>query len=137
MRFSATLLGDGGQSPYTWSATGVPAGLALAPNGVLSGVPARSGSFTFTARVVDASGTPKDTRGEASRPPAAVDCDEVTTGCGRRPRLSREDLEPGWGRGQALDERRAATRAEAGCDDGDDHRRARERRHVPHHCPRA
>ena len=62
VRFSATLLGDGGQSPYTWSATGVPAGLALAPNGVLTGVPARSGSFTFTARVVDASGTAKDTQ---------------------------------------------------------------------------
>jgi hypothetical protein len=62
VQFSATLLGAGGQSPYTWSATGAPAGLALTPDGVLSGVPARSGSFTFTARIVDASGTAKDTQ---------------------------------------------------------------------------
>jgi hypothetical protein len=62
VRFTATLLGTGGQSPYTWSATGVPAGLAVGPDGVLSGVPTRSGSFTFTARVVDANGTAKETQ---------------------------------------------------------------------------
>ena len=62
VRFSASLQGAGGQSPYTWSATGVPAGLAVSSDGVLSGVPARSGTFTFTARVVDASGTAKDTQ---------------------------------------------------------------------------
>ncbi|MGZ8692394.1 MAG: Ig domain-containing protein, partial [Gaiellaceae bacterium] len=61
VRFSASLQGGGGQSPYTWSATGVPAGLAVSSDGVLSGVPARSGTFTITARVVDASGTAKDT----------------------------------------------------------------------------
>ena len=62
VRFSASLQGAGGQGPYTWSATGVPAGLAVSSDGVLSGVPARSGTFTFTARVVDASGTAKDTQ---------------------------------------------------------------------------
>jgi large repetitive protein len=62
VRFSTALVGTGGQAPYTWSATGVPAGLAVGPDGVLSGVPARSGSFTFTARVVDASGTVKETQ---------------------------------------------------------------------------
>jgi Putative Ig domain len=62
VRFSASLQGAGGQSPYTWSATGVPAGLAVSSAGVLSGVPARSGTFTFTARVVDTSGTAKDTQ---------------------------------------------------------------------------
>jgi hypothetical protein len=62
VRFTATLQATGGQSPYTWSATGVPARLALGPDGVLSGVPTRSGSFAFTARVVDANGTAKDTQ---------------------------------------------------------------------------
>src|SRR6266566_3252679 len=62
VRFSTALLGAGGQSPYTWSATGVPAGLAIGPDGVVSGVPARSGSFTFTARIVDANGTVKETQ---------------------------------------------------------------------------
>jgi hypothetical protein len=62
VRFSASLQGAGGQAPYTWSAIGVPAGLAISSDGVLSGVPARSGTFTFTARVVDASGTAKDTQ---------------------------------------------------------------------------
>jgi hypothetical protein len=62
VRFSASLQAAGGQGPYTWSATGAPAGLAVSSSGVLSGVPARSGTFTFTARVVDASGTAKDTQ---------------------------------------------------------------------------
>jgi large repetitive protein len=62
VRFSATLVGDGGQSPYTWSATGLPAGLAIGPDGALTGVPARSGSFTFTAGIVDANGTTKETQ---------------------------------------------------------------------------
>jgi hypothetical protein len=62
VQFSATLLGAGGQSPYAWSATGVPAGLAVGSDGALTGVPTRSGSFTFTARVVDANGTAKDTQ---------------------------------------------------------------------------
>ena len=62
VRFSTALLGAGGQSPYTWSATGVPAGLAIGPDGVVSGVPAGSGSFTFTARIVDANGTVKETQ---------------------------------------------------------------------------
>jgi len=62
VRFRATLLAAGGQSPYTWSATGVPAGLAVGADGVISGVPTRTGSFTFTARVVDGSGAAKDTQ---------------------------------------------------------------------------
>jgi hypothetical protein len=62
VRFRATLLAAGGQSPYTWSATGVPAGLAVGSDGVISGVPARTGSFTVVARVTDASGTTRETR---------------------------------------------------------------------------
>src|SRR6476661_7337778 len=46
VRFSASLQGAGGQAPYTWTATGVPAGLSVNSAGILSGVPARSGTFT-------------------------------------------------------------------------------------------
>jgi hypothetical protein len=62
VRFQATLQAAGGQSPYTWSATGVPPGLTVGTDGVINGVPARTGSFTFTARVVDADGAAKDTQ---------------------------------------------------------------------------
>jgi large repetitive protein len=62
VRFRATLQAAGGQAPYTWSATGIPAGLAVGSDGVISGVPTRTGSFTFTARVTDASGTTGDTQ---------------------------------------------------------------------------
>jgi large repetitive protein len=61
-RFRATLVGTGGQGPYTWSATGLPAGLVLSSNGTVSGMPKRAGSSTFTARVTDSSGATTDVR---------------------------------------------------------------------------
>ena len=57
--YSATLTATGGSGAgYAWSAPagGVPAGLALASSGVLSGTPTTSGSFTFTTDVMDSSG---------------------------------------------------------------------------------
>jgi hypothetical protein len=62
VRFRATLLGAGGESPYRWSATGVPAGLTVSADGVISGMPKRTGSFSFTAHLVDSSGASKDTQ---------------------------------------------------------------------------
>jgi Putative Ig domain len=61
-RFRATLLGTGGQGPYTWSATGVPAGLKVGSDGTISGVPKRAGASTLTARITDASGATTDLR---------------------------------------------------------------------------
>ena len=57
VRFSSTLVGSGGQSPYTWSATGAPAGLAVGSNGTISGVPTRAGSYTVNLHLVDANGS--------------------------------------------------------------------------------
>jgi putative Ig domain-containing protein len=54
--FRSTLVGSGGQAPYTWTATGVPAGLAVAPDGTISGTPTRAGSYSFTAGINDATG---------------------------------------------------------------------------------
>ena len=48
----------GGSGSYTWSATGVPAGLTLSAGGVLSGIPAigSNGSYSLRATVQDTSG---------------------------------------------------------------------------------
>jgi len=56
----STLLGSGGQGPYTWSGNGVPAGLQLGSDGTLTGKPRRSGVLTVSAHVVDANGSAKD-----------------------------------------------------------------------------
>jgi large repetitive protein len=59
--FRATLVASGGQGPYRWSATnGIPAGLSVGSDGVISGVPTRAGSYTLTVRFVDANGAAND-----------------------------------------------------------------------------
>jgi hypothetical protein len=52
-----TLAGSGGVGgPYTFSATGLPAGLTLSGSGVLSGAPTVSGTFSYTVTVKDSAG---------------------------------------------------------------------------------
>jgi hypothetical protein len=55
--FSSSLVGTGGQAPYTWSATGLPAGLAVSSTGAITGVPARAGSYAVGLHLVDANGS--------------------------------------------------------------------------------
>jgi len=50
-----TLRAQGGTPPYSWSAIGLPAGLALSGNGVLSGTPTEIGTFDPTIIVRDSS----------------------------------------------------------------------------------
>jgi len=57
VRFNSTLAGSGGQSPYTFSATGTPAGLAVGSGGAISGAPTRAGSYTLNVHLVDANGS--------------------------------------------------------------------------------
>ena len=52
---ATTLQAQGGTSPYQWSATGLPGGLALSAAGQLSGTPAAAGTFTVNASVTDSS----------------------------------------------------------------------------------
>lgn len=52
--YSQTLTAGGGTSPYTFSSTTLPAGLGLAPGGVLSGTPTAGGPATFTVTATDA-----------------------------------------------------------------------------------
>ncbi len=60
--YSQQLAAQGGVAPYTWSLVSgsLPAGLALNPNGTISGIPiANLKSSTFTVQVADSSpGTP-------------------------------------------------------------------------------
>ena len=56
--FRATLQGTGGQSPYTWSASGLPAGLTVGGGGTISGTPVRAGSYLVQLTLTDANGTP-------------------------------------------------------------------------------
>jgi len=43
-------------SSYTFSATGLPAGITMTPNGLISGTPAVSGTFSYTVTVNDGKG---------------------------------------------------------------------------------
>jgi hypothetical protein len=53
--YAATLAAAGGTPPYSWSATGVPAGLTLDASGNLAGTPSVSGSFSIRVTVTDSS----------------------------------------------------------------------------------
>ena len=50
---SFTLAASGGTAPYTWTATGLPAGVTVASNGAVSGTPTVSGTFNVTATATD------------------------------------------------------------------------------------
>ncbi len=53
----ATLTGSGGAGgPYTFTATGLPAGLSISSAGVISGTPSVSGTFPYTVTIKDKNG---------------------------------------------------------------------------------
>jgi hypothetical protein len=59
--YATTLVSTGGIAPYSWSlASGaLPAGIALSTAGALSGVPTVTGTYNFTAQVVDTEAVPQ------------------------------------------------------------------------------
>ncbi|MCG9967590.1 S-layer homology domain-containing protein [Pelotomaculum terephthalicicum JT] len=55
--YSATLIATGGTEPYTWTATGLPAGLTInQASGLISGIPTSVGTSTVSATVYDSGG---------------------------------------------------------------------------------
>jgi hypothetical protein len=57
--YSQTLVGSGGQTPYTWAVTSgaLPAGLTLnSSSGTITGTPTANGASTFTVRLSEAGG---------------------------------------------------------------------------------
>lgn len=54
--YSASLAASGGVGPYVWSlmSGALPGGLSLSSTGAITGTPSQSGSFPFTAQVMDA-----------------------------------------------------------------------------------
>jgi hypothetical protein len=51
------MVGSGGAgAPYTFTATGLPAGLTMSTSGTISGTPTVSGTFTYTVTVKDKNG---------------------------------------------------------------------------------
>jgi uncharacterized protein (TIGR03437 family) len=52
--YAASFTAAGGFAPYSFSATGVPAGLTLATNGTLNGTPAATGTYSLRVTVTDA-----------------------------------------------------------------------------------
>ncbi|MCZ2148812.1 MAG: Ig domain-containing protein [Bryobacterales bacterium] len=52
--YNASLAATGGETPYTWTQTGLPDGLTLdAASGAISGTPTRADTFTVTVTVTD------------------------------------------------------------------------------------
>jgi hypothetical protein len=59
--YEFNLTAAGGTPPYAWSvaAGSLPAGIALASNGILSGTPTAAGTYSFTAQATDSGATPQ------------------------------------------------------------------------------
>jgi hypothetical protein len=55
--YAQGLSAAGGQAPYTWGlkSGGLPPGLTLSADGIISGTPSTNGDFSFTAEVTDSS----------------------------------------------------------------------------------
>lgn len=51
--YSASFAAAGGSAPYSFAAVGIPAGLTLATNGTLNGMPATAGTFALLVTVTD------------------------------------------------------------------------------------
>ncbi|MDP9848777.1 ExeM/NucH family extracellular endonuclease [Streptosporangium lutulentum] len=51
-----TLRASGGTAPYTWTATGLPAGLTLSSDGTVSGTPTSAGTASVTVTATDSTG---------------------------------------------------------------------------------
>ncbi len=61
VRYVGSLSATGGQGPYAWSASGLPAGLSVGGGGSITGTPTTVGSYPAQVTVTDANGNTKAT----------------------------------------------------------------------------
>jgi hypothetical protein len=61
VRYVGSLSATGGQGPYAWSASGLPAGLSVGSGGSITGTPTSAGSYPAQVTVTDANGNSKAT----------------------------------------------------------------------------
>ncbi len=81
--YGSTLVAGGGTTPYTWTATGLPAGLSLSRTGSITGVPTAQGHFTVKVTVTGTSATPSATATLAlfvNGPPPAISTEVLAAG---------------------------------------------------------
>jgi len=81
--YNASLTATGGTAPYTWSATGLPAGLTIS-DGTVSGTPTASGTFNVAVTVTDSTGAVANASySMAINLPACSNTNAVITSVGR------------------------------------------------------
>ncbi|HEY9074754.1 MAG TPA: putative Ig domain-containing protein, partial [Desulfobaccales bacterium] len=75
-----TMIGTGGAGgPYTFSATGLPAGLTMSTSGTISGTPTVSGAFNYTVTITDAGGNKGTVNCSVTvNPPPTANCVTIT-----------------------------------------------------------
>jgi len=54
--YQTTAAVSGGKAPYSWTATGLPAGLSISAKGVITGTPTAEGTSSVVLKVADADG---------------------------------------------------------------------------------
>jgi beta-glucosidase len=79
-----TMLGSGGAGgPYTFTATGLPAGLSISASGTISGTPTVSGTSNYTVTVTDSAGhTGAVSCSLTVAPPVSATCVSITAAQG-------------------------------------------------------
>ena len=75
-----TMVGSGGSGgPYTFTATGLPAGLSISTSGTISGTPTVSGTFSYTVTVTDSAGNTGTVNCSVTvAPPPSATCVAIT-----------------------------------------------------------
>jgi hypothetical protein len=92
--FSHQLSATGGTGTYTWQLAGgsLPDGLSLSTSGLVSGIPAKTGSFTATVRATSGSQTADGTLALTVAAPTLVTANVVSQILGTRSPLTADEL---------------------------------------------